>query len=139
MKPEVINKLLIDNGIRPLKRRALIYRYLITKKNHPTVETIFSDLSDIEPTLSKTTVYNVLNLFVKKNIVQTISIDGNELRYDADISSHGHFRCISCGKVFDFELKKSQTPALPLNGFKPFQIQYNVLGECAKCAKANLN
>ncbi len=139
MKQEVVNKHLIDNGIRPLRKRALIYNYLMTKRNHPTVETIFRDLLTKEPSLSKTTVYNVLNLLIEKNLVQTISIEGNELRYDADVKPHGHFKCTSCGKIFDFDVDEKMYPKIPLEGFTTHQVQYYITGECPHCTKAHLN
>ena len=38
--------------------------YLITHRNHPTVETLFSDLSAEQSNLSMATIYNTLNLLV---------------------------------------------------------------------------
>ena len=38
--------------------------YLITKRNHPTAEMIYLELVNEIAGLSKTTVYNTLNLFV---------------------------------------------------------------------------
>ncbi len=54
------------------------------------------------PTLSKTSVYNTMDLFLEKNLVQSITIENNEVRYDADISDHGHFKCTKCSGVYDF-------------------------------------
>ena len=133
MEQDNINNYLLKNGIRPLRKRTLIYDYLITKKNHPTVETIYKDLLPKSPSLSKTTVYNVLNLFLEKNMVQTINIEGNELRYDADINSNGHFKCSDCGQIFDFKIRDDCYPKVPLEGFVPHNIHYYVVGQCANC------
>jgi Fe2+ or Zn2+ uptake regulation protein len=75
-------------------------------KEHPTVDTIYRALITEIPTLSKTTVYNTLNLFVGNRIAYLISIEENEARYDADTSLHGHFKCVSCQRVIDFEIEK---------------------------------
>lgn len=139
MEQETVNKFLLKNGIRPLRKRTLIYNYLISEKNHPTVEMIYKELLPQSPSLSKTTVYNVLNLFLEKNLVQAINIEGNELRYDADISSHGHFKCDSCGQVFDFEVNETCYPKVPLDGFVAQKIHYYVVGKCATCASPSLN
>lgn len=135
MEQENINLFLLDNGIRPLRKRVLIYNYLQTKKNHPTVEIIYKDLLPEAPTLSKTTVYNVLNLFLEKNLIQALCIEGNELRYDADISTHGHFKCSKCGRVFDFDIKESNHPTIDLKDFVAHQIHYYVIGHCSECSK----
>lgn len=139
MEQETLNKFLLKNGIRPLRKRTLIYNYLISKKNHPTVEMIYKELLPESPTLSKTTVYNVLNLFLEKKLVQAINIEGNELRYDADINCHGHFKCEECGKVFDFDVKENCYPRVPLDGFVANKVHYYVVGHCATCASPSLN
>ena len=54
------------------------------------MDMIYQELVRNIPTLSKTTVYNTLNLFLKR-IAVMITIDENETRYDADTSLHGHF------------------------------------------------
>jgi len=52
-----------DLGLSPSITRKQIYEYLLKSKNHPTVDEIYKNLIDDLPTLSKTTVYNVINLF----------------------------------------------------------------------------
>jgi Fur family peroxide stress response transcriptional regulator len=42
------------------------------------------------PTLSKTTLYNTLNLFTERGIINMLNLEENESRYDADISLHAH-------------------------------------------------
>lgn len=139
MTQDTVNNYLIKNGIRPLRKRMLIYNYLIIKKNHPTVETIYKELLPESPSLSKTTVYNVLNLFLEKNLVQAINIEGHELRYDADVSSHGHFKCEVCNSVYDFDVKEECYPTMPLEGFTTHKVHYYVVGKCANCISASLN
>lgn len=134
MKQNSADVCLIEKGIRPLCKRVLIYNYLTTRKNHPTVEMIYKDLLPESPSLSKTTVYNVLSLFLEKNLVQTLSIEGNELRYDANMKSHGHFKCSKCGKIYDFEAKEDCFPKVPLEGFVSCKVHYYVEGYCDKCA-----
>ena len=87
---------LTDNGVRPMNKRVKIMNYLVTKRNHPTAEMIYLELVNEIAGLSKTTVYNTLNLFVQEGITRALNIDSNELRYDADISQHGHFKCNEC-------------------------------------------
>jgi Fe2+ or Zn2+ uptake regulation protein len=102
---ENISEYLKTNGIKPSYQRIRIFEYLMRTKAHPTVDTIYRALVPEIPTLSKTTVYNTLNLFVENRIAYLISIEENEARYDADTSMHGHFKCVSCQRVFDFEVE----------------------------------
>jgi Fur family ferric uptake transcriptional regulator/Fur family peroxide stress response transcriptional regulator len=79
--------------------------YLMTHLVHPTADEIFNSLNPQIPTLSKTTVYNTLNLFAGEGAIAALAIDGKNARYDADISEHAHFRCTRCGAVMDLRLK----------------------------------
>lgn len=108
MKKKIdISEKLKSSGISPSVQRMEIYRYLIEMRNHPTVELIYNALHKNIPTLSKTTVYNTLKLFVTKGIAIEITIDKNELRYDADIDIHGHFMNEDSGKIQDIEIDVS--------------------------------
>ena len=100
--PEVDNAAVLrSRGVSPSLQRVKILDNLRSRCDHPRVDQIYSDLLEGVPTLSRTTVYNTLKLFVAKGLVQEIIIEGNEVRYDFDISLHAHFRCDGCGKVLD--------------------------------------
>lgn len=75
-------------------------------RTHPTAEEVYLNLSKEIPTLSKTSVYNTLSLFVEKGLVQMLTIEENIARFDADTSVHGHFQCKVCGKIYDFLVEK---------------------------------
>lgn len=93
---------LLQKGIKPSLIRLKVYEYLVNHKTHPTADEIYNSLLLEIPTLSKTSVYNTLSLFVEKGLVQIITIEENIVRFDADTSVHGHFQCKSCGKIYDF-------------------------------------
>ena len=50
-----------EKGIRPSAQRVAIMKYLLENMIHPTVDDIYNGVLPYMPTLSKTTVYNVLN------------------------------------------------------------------------------
>ena len=124
---------LSEKGIRPSIQRLLIYNYLYNNHNHPTADNIFSALAPSMPTLSKTTVYNTLNLFVEKGVANIVNIDEHEARYDADTSVHAHFKCKNCGAFFDVHIEKPVIKGL--EGFRIDQHQLNLKGLCRVCNK----
>ena len=130
---KTIEKHLTDSGIKPSYQRIRILSYLMEKKNHPTVEMIHKELVYDIPTLSKTTVYNTLKQFVEKGITQIINIEDNETRYDADISTHGHFKCIKCNKVYDFRFDNNNLEINDLEDFEFLQTHLYIKGICKKC------
>ena len=128
-----IGEFLKSNNIKPSYQRMRIFEYLLASKEHPTVDMIYKDLINEIPTLSKTTVYNTLNIFVESGIVSKITIEENETRYDADISIHGHFKCEKCEKVLDFEV---DLKVLDIKGLDKYQINQKHLyfrGICSDC------
>lgn len=60
-----IGEYLKSKGVRPSEQRIRIFKYLYVNKNHPTVDMIYRELVQKMPCLSKTTVYNTLNIFWK--------------------------------------------------------------------------
>jgi len=128
-----ISSYLQKNKIKPSFQRIKVYEYLLEKRNHPTVDMIYQKLVNEIPTLSKTTIYNTLKLFVEQNIVAIINIEDNETRYDADISTHGHFKCKECGNVYDFHYDNSHFNFKNLKHFKIEKTHLYLNGICANC------
>ena len=133
MKIEDIAEYLKNNGIKPSYQRVRVFEYLIKNKNHPTVDMVFRALVGEIPTLSKTTVYNTLKLFAEKNIVIVINIEDNEIRYDADTSVHGHFKCEKCGKVYDFQFDEENLNIKTIEDFDFHQTHLYIKGICKNC------
>lgn len=129
------DKYLIEHGIKPSYQRLKIFEYLLEHETHPTVDEIYKHLSNEIPTLSKTTVYNTLNLFIEKGIVTVITIEEKETRYDANTSMHGHFKCRQCGNVYDFHTDLSYMDSDSLDGFKVQEKHIYFKGICKKCLK----
>jgi len=125
--------ILTDAGIKPSFHRLKIMEYLIEKKNHPTVDMIFQEISENIPTLSKTTIYNTLKTFNEFNLVQLITIEDNEVRYDADMSSHGHFKCTSCNNVYDIFFKDPAYEIKEIEGHTIEEAQIYFKGMCKHC------
>ncbi|MDR0698286.1 MAG: transcriptional repressor [Tannerella sp.] len=99
-----ISQHLSGYGIRPSVQRIAIMRYLTDNRTHPTAEEIFEIMRKQIPTLSKTTVYNTLKLFVRQGAATCIGIDEKNARFDGCVKPHAHFRCKKCGRIIDLEM-----------------------------------
>ena len=123
--------ILISKDIRPSVQRIAILDYLLKNKTHPTVDEIYISLNPSMPTLSKTTVYNVLKSLVENDIVLALNIDEKNIRYDAVTEDHSHLMCERCNKLFDIP-----QPALKetnLNGYKINRMHLYCWGICPEC------
>jgi Fur family ferric uptake transcriptional regulator/Fur family peroxide stress response transcriptional regulator len=121
-------------SIKPSVQRTAVMEYLMNNRTHPTIDEIYLALSPVMPTLSKTTVYNTLDLFVERGVVRELLIDEKNARYDVDISAHAHFFCKSCGKVYDIFNLKPGIFQLPQNTpFKIDAVEISYSGLCEQC------
>lgn len=131
--PENVGDFLKQHNIKPSFQRLKVYEYLAGTTEHPTVDMIYRALLPDIPTLSKTTVYNTLNLFVEQGIAQLITIEENEGRYDADMSTHGHFKCTSCEQVLDFRVDLGDLNITELDGCEVYGKHLYFRGVCKDC------
>ena len=121
-------------SIKPSVQRSAVMNFLLKNRIHPTIDEIYMALSPSMPTLSKTTVYNTLDLFVEHGAVRALGIDEKNARYDVDISAHAHFMCRSCGAVHDiFDLSTSMFEIPKTTKFKIDTVEISYFGICNKC------
>ncbi|MCK4836116.1 MAG: transcriptional repressor [Candidatus Aminicenantes bacterium] len=125
--------LLSSKGVKPSFQRLLILEYIIKNKNHPSAEMIYQQISKNIPTLSRTTVYNNLNLFVKKGILTTLKTSDSESHYDIVDKPHAHFYCSVCGRIIDIDLKMPFFSRTFIQGHKIEEVKIQFLGICKKC------
>ena len=137
MKPSL--KALADDlsnlDIRPSHPRIKVLEYLITHQSHPTVDQIFTDLTMHNPTLSKSTIYNTLNLFIKAKLARILTIEDNETRYDIIMENHGHFKCEVCGTIFNFAIHIDDFVGEELAAFEVKEKNVYFTGACSRCLK----
>lgn len=137
MKTKEISEILLGMDIKPSYPRIQIYKYLEENRTHPTVEEIHNYLLGKIPTLSKTTVYNTLDLFDEKELIKTLNLGDNESRYEKITEKHSHFRCDKCDKIMDVPYK--DIDFLP-EGYEDLIItEKHILlrGICGECSSDN--
>lgn len=123
-------------AIRPSAQRIAIMDYLSNTKSHPTAEMIYEELHPKMPTLSLTTVYNTLSLFVQQGAALNITINSRNQRFDGDTSFHAHFLCDKCSELYDIVLGtnlENFTPETVLADFDVQTTQLYYTGVCKNC------
>lgn len=128
-----IKEHLEKNGIKPSLQRMKIYQYLHENRVHPTIDMIYHDLSENIPTLSKTTIYNNLKLFLEKGVARIVTIEEKTTRYDANTSLHGHAKCVKCGQVIDININTEQMKGVLPENFEILENHINFTGICKNC------
>ena len=125
--------------VRPSTARFHVLKYLLERRNHPTIDMIYKELVPILPGLSKTSVYNTIGTLENAGLVRALTLEGTEMRYDAFTEDHAHFKCESCGAIYDIQGK---IPALPQSALQGFRITHQDLflrGYCPDCDRKQIS
>jgi len=123
---------LSGHGIRPSVQRIAIMRYLLKNRTHPTAEDVFEALRRQIPTLSKTTVYNTLKLFVENGAALYVGIDEKNARFDGYVEPHAHFRCKKCGRIIDLPMEIDKIVPEDFSGDME-EVYFYIKGLCEDC------
>jgi len=129
-------KYLKEKGLRPTYQRIKVLEFLDKNRIHPTPKTVYKRFLKIIPSLSKTTVYNILKDFKDKDIIKTIEFDDGEVRFEINKTPHHHFICRVCGKIYDLKLTCKCFKIGEVAGHKIEEITCYFKGVCAICRKS---
>lgn len=139
MSTTVEAKILEHKAIKPTPNRILIIRELL-KATHPIS---LGDLEEsLEFSMDKASIFRVLELFSKKDVVHVIEDGSRSLKYELCHSNdhhtvsdhHVHFFCENCNETYCFEDIKVPLIEMP-EGFSQHTLNYMIKGICPKCNK----
>jgi Fe2+ or Zn2+ uptake regulation protein len=124
-------------GLRATTPRLAILAELETDSRHPSAEMLLETLASEIPSLSLSTVYATLEIFLQKGLIQRIAGTSGKLRVDGMLHEHDHAVCRCCGAVFDvprLQHPPEVPPELP-RGLRVMRlhIEYEVI--CEPCAQ----
>lgn len=122
-------------GMKATNQRLAVFRYLQGNKEHPGVDAAWLAVRQELPTISRESVYRVLNDFASFGLITILDHPDTVARYDANPARHDHFYCVECGKFYDFEiteLPELVNAAIPGVGRIDF-AEVRVRGVCNEC------
>ena len=92
-----------EKKLRHSEMRDKIYSYLLSTKEHPSAEIVYTKLKEDYPELSLGTVYRNLKQLEEIGKIVRVAVVKDKERYDAMCDEHVHFICTECGSVNDIE------------------------------------
>ncbi|MCD4650907.1 MAG: transcriptional repressor, partial [Candidatus Cloacimonetes bacterium] len=117
----------------PSYQRIKILLFIYNKGNHPTIEDIYSTLHPEIPTLSKTTVYNTVRVFMDAGIIKSLQGSCGEIRYDNTAVPHAHLICKRCGKIYDLKKHFESFRETKIEGHLVLEQNICLCGVCKSC------
>ncbi|MGE5620564.1 MAG: Fur family transcriptional regulator [Sphingomonadaceae bacterium] len=125
-------------GSRGSRQRSIILEELRKLKSHPRSDELYLLVRQRLPRISLGTVYRNLDRLQRDGLALEIYC-GDFTRYDGNVSSHDHFMCRRCRRVWDFDAGSGQhatKPPAPESGFE-VEGQYTMFyGLCIDCREA---
>jgi len=122
-----------DHGLKCTVQRLYVFKYLRGVRNHPSVDETLNRVREDVPTITRDSVYRILNEFAALGIISRLDAL-SAARYDTCVGPHAHFICEVCGKVTDYPLPSG----LELPSGMPCErhhLELRVTGICDKCQK----
>ncbi len=105
--------LLLAHGIKPTQQRVEIARFLFARPQHVAAEQVLQAVNSGDDKVSKATVYNTLNLFVRTGLVREVLVDPERVFYDSNTTAHHHLYNEDTGELTDLDRARVQIAGEP--------------------------
>lgn len=97
-----------DHGIQPSAQRVAVGDYVLHTDEHPSADLVWKRVRKRFPWISRATVYNTLNLFVEKGLLQRLIIAEDRVVFDPITAMHHHFIDETTGAIHDVPWERLQ-------------------------------
>jgi Fe2+ or Zn2+ uptake regulation protein len=119
--------------IHPTPQRIAVVKYVLKGGKHPSADEVLSYARKKCPTVSRATVYNTLNLLVKKGLLRIQTIKEGAVVFDANIGRHHHFIDDETGEIYDIPWEDLEVKGKKaLRGFEIHEYQVILHGRRKK-------
>jgi Fur family ferric uptake transcriptional regulator len=123
----------------PVTAQRLAVLRAVSLHPHATADDLTASVCGALGTISRQSVYNVLNVLTDKGIIRRIQPADSPARYEDRIGdNHHHLVCRSCGKTEDVCCAVGEAPCLTAHshhGFKIDEAEVIYWGTCPTCQK----
>jgi len=123
-------------GIPCTRQRLAILEAVLTRKNHPTADEVHATVTRRLRSVSRPTVYRVLEELVQMGLIGKACHPGKAVRYDRRTDLHHHLVCLRCNSMIDISdphLDAVQVPDTRKYGFKVRDFRVQLRGLCKQC------
>ena len=123
----------------PVTAQRLAVLRAVSLHPHATADDLTASVCGALGTISRQSVYNVLNVLTNKGIIRRIQPADSPARYEDRIGdNHHHLVCRSCGRTEDVCCAVGEAPCLTAHshhGFKIDEAEVIYWGTCPTCQK----
>jgi len=123
-------------GVKLTPQRLIIYDLLMNTTEHPTADRIYAQVKSNFPTISLDTVHRTLVTFCDIGVARLVEGTGSPKRFEGNLTTHHHARCLRCGKILDIYHDSYDTIPVPQEVQQDFQVLRKIVhleGICRTC------
>ncbi len=130
-----LERALRSAGLKSTRPRLLVLRFLRERGGHYSADEITDALTQVDTTLLRGSVYNVLNKLLVHGLVNLADVGPGRALYESGTAWHHHFVCRQCGAVVDVPCIVGGKPCIDadLGGAELDEAQIIFRGRCAAC------
>jgi Fur family transcriptional regulator, iron response regulator len=119
-----------EHGIQPSAQRVAVAAYVLHTAEHPSADLVWKRVQPRFPWISRATVYNTLNLFVEKGLLQRLTIAEDSVVFDPIVETHHHFIDERTGAIHDVAWDRVQVSNLDsLQDYEIREVQVVLRGK----------
>jgi Fur family transcriptional regulator, peroxide stress response regulator len=125
-----------EQGLKVTPQRLAVYEVLARSKEHPSADRVFQEVRKSMPNISLDTVNRTLTTLAEIGAAFVVEGSGDVKRFDANLESHQHFKCVRCKKIIDFHhppFDQVTAPAELNKGFRVLRKTVYFEGLCDLC------
>ena len=113
------------HGIQPTPQRIAVAQCVLGDKSHPSAQQVWERVKRVQPTVSRATVYNTLNLLAEKHLVKVQALNEGTVVFDPHVAPHHHFIDQETGTIHDVPwdaVKVTGEASLPSFDVREYQV-----------------
>ena len=113
-------------------------QYVLHTDEHPSADEVWTQGKKRFPHVSRATVYNTLNLFVKKGLLRQFVLTEGRVIFDPKTEDHHHFIDEDSGSIHDVPWEAVKVSNVPkLDGFEVREYQVVMRGKKTRRKRMN--
>ncbi|HOL57989.1 MAG TPA: Fur family transcriptional regulator [Spirochaetota bacterium] len=131
-----VTTLLKRNKLKKTEQRELLLQIIINSETLFSAEILYEK---VNKNINLVTIYRILNLFIKKNIIREVLVHNKTQYYELACEHHPvhpHFLCKKCGKLYCLRSIDKVEFSNLINLYKDYLIEdisLHLSGICPEC------
>lgn len=123
-------------GLKVTPQRMAVYKTLFESKEHPSADSVYRKVRKVLPSISLDTVNRTLLTLSEIGVAFIVEGSGEPKRFDGNLQSHQHFKCVKCNRIIDFYHKPFENIPIPKTLKEKFTVLRKTVyfeGVCDLC------